>query len=265
MATVQELLRAGSDLPTQCARRDVEILLGHCLNKPRSWLYTWPQKDVAPERAKHFEQLLAQRAKGLPVAYLTGERDFWTLRLAVNNATLIPRPETETVVSWALELPLPDTAAVVDLGTGSGAIALAVASERPAWQVTAVDVSVEALEVARANAVTADLQHVSFLLSNWYEALAGRRFNLLLANPPYIDRGDPHLDRGDLRFEPRAALVSPQGGFGDLRVLIAGAADSARPAFPLLMVPALSLANGIESDSVEEVDCGEERPLGLRS
>jgi release factor glutamine methyltransferase len=224
MSTVRELLRAAADLPEPSARRDVELLLGHCLNKPRSWLYTWPEKEIAPECVQRFERLLAQRKEGLPVAYLVGEREFWSLSLAVNSATLIPRPETETVVAWALELPLSDAAKVVDLGTGSGAIALAVASERPEWQVTAVDVSVAALEVARANAARAQLSEVSFVQSHWYQALVGQRYHLLLANPPYIDGADPHLDRGDLRFEPRTALVSRDGGLGDLAELVAGAA-----------------------------------------
>jgi release factor glutamine methyltransferase len=224
MSTVRELLHAAADLPEPSARRDVELLLGHCLNKSRSWLYTWPEKEIAPECVQRFERLLAKRKEGLPVAYLVGEREFWSLSLAVNSATLIPRPETETVVAWALELPLSNDVKVVDLGTGSGAIALAVASERPEWQVTAVDESVAALEVARANAARAQLHAVSFVQSHWYQALAGQRYHLLLANPPYIDGADPHLDRGDLRFEPRTALVSPDGGLGDLAELVAGAA-----------------------------------------
>lgn len=223
MVTVQELLRSGDDLPTDSARRDTEILLCHCLGKPRAWLYTWPEKEVSPEYAQHFKQLLARRRTGLPVAYLTGEREFWSLRLAVNSATLIPRPETETLVAWALELPLPEAASVLDLGTGCGAIALAVASERPHWHVTALDVSAQALLVARANAVKADLQRVSFLQSNWYEAVGAQRFDLLLANPPYIDGDDLHLARGDVRFEPRSALVSAHGGLADLDLLVTGA------------------------------------------
>ena len=216
MVTVQELLRSGDDLPTGSARRDTEILLCHCLGKPRAWLYTWPEKEVSPDCARHFRQLLDQRRTGLPIAYITGEREFWSLPLAVNSATLIPRPETETLVAWALELPLPETASVLDLGTGCGAIALAVASERPNWQVTAIDASSQALQVARANAARAGLQRVSFLQSNWYEAVGEQRFDLLLANPPYIDGDDPHLACGDVRFEPRSALVAAEGGLADL-------------------------------------------------
>jgi len=223
MVTVQELLRSGDDLPTGSARRDTEILLSHCLGKPRAWLYAWPEKEVAPESAQHFSQVLARRRTGIPVAYITGEREFWSLQLAVNSATLIPRPETETLVAWALELLLPETASVLDLGTGCGAIALAVASERPLWQVTAIDASSPALQVAQGNATRAGLQRVSFLQSNWYEAVGAQRFDLLLANPPYIGSDDPHLARGDVRFEPRSALVSAHGGLADLDLLVAGA------------------------------------------
>lgn len=223
MATVRELLRSGADLSSDSARRDSEILLGHCLGKSRAWLYTWPESAVAPECAQRFNALLAQRRAGMPVAYLIGEREFWSLSLAVNSATLIPRPETETLVAWVLELALPDDAKVLDLGAGSGAIALAVAFEKPLWQITALDSSAEALQVARANADKLGLQRVTLLQSDWYQGVAGQRFDALLANPPYIDADDPHLERDDVRFEPRAALIAADQGLADLRHLIDGA------------------------------------------
>lgn len=247
MMTVQELLRSGSDLPTDSARRDTEVLLGYCLGKPRAWLYTWPDKEVSRDCARDFETLLAQRREGLPVAYLTGEREFWSLQLSVSNATLIPRPETETLVAWALELELPHTASVLDLGTGSGAIALALASEKPRWHVTALDVSKEALQVARRNAVRTRLTSVRFVQSDWYQAVKGQRFNALLGNPPYIDEDDPHLAFGDVRFEPRSALVSSNSGLEDLGRLVRGAPEQLLDGGWLLLEHGFDQSNAVSA------------------
>lgn len=229
------LLRAGADLPGDSAARDTEILLGHVLDKPRTWLYTWPEKKIPESQVLQFRQLLERRSAGEPVAYLTGCRDFWTLSLAVNNHTLIPRPETETLVEWALSLPLPEKAQVADLGTGAGAIALALASERPGWQVCAVDASAEALTVARANAVACALPQVEFLLSDWFTQLQGRSFDLLVSNPPYIRESDEHLAAGDVRFEPRSALVSDKQGLGCIEAIISNAAAHLLPGGVLLL------------------------------
>lgn len=235
MATVRELLRAGEDLPGDSARRDAEILLAHCLGQRRSWLYTWPEREVAQTSADQYRQLLARRHDGCPVAYLLREREFWSLPLVVTEHTLIPRPETETLVEWALSLGLPDDSHALDLGTGSGAIALALANERPGWQVSALERSEEALTVARENAHHLGLESVCFMASNWYEAVQGQRFHLLASNPPYVEDGDPHLMRGDLRFEPRDALVAAEAGMADLRRLARGAPAHLYPGGWLLL------------------------------
>jgi len=198
-------------------------------------LYTWPDKPVEQGPEQRYRELLQRRAQGEPVAYLTGRREFWSMNLQVNTATLIPRPETETLVAWALELPLPAHAAVADLGTGSGAIALALARERPAWGVTGLDVNSTAVQLAKSNALELALLHVTFLQSNWFDALVGKQLDLVVANPPYIDAADRHLDQGDVRFEPRSALVADKQGLGDLECIILSAPDYVKPGGWLLL------------------------------
>jgi release factor glutamine methyltransferase len=235
MATVRELLRRTAEIPGDSAARDLEILLGHCLGKSRTWLYTWPETELGQSELANFETLLVRRQAGEPVAYLTGEREFWSLRLRVNESTLIPRPETESLVEWALELPLPTAARVLDLGTGTGAIALALASERPAWQVSAVDASADAVALARGNGRANQLADVNIMQSDWYSAVAGSRFDLVVSNPPYIEPDDPHLSQGDVRFEPTSALVAGEAGLADLRSIIAAAPEHLAKAGWLLL------------------------------
>jgi release factor glutamine methyltransferase len=258
MATVRELLQAGRSLPGDRGRRDAEILLCHCLDKPRAWLYTWPDAEIEEPRRECFDQLLARRREGQPVAYLTGRREFWSLELAVDESTLIPRPETETLVAWALELDLPADCSAADLGTGSGAIALALAGERPAWRITATDASDAALAMARGNARALGLDAVEFRHSDWFAGLADDRFDLLLSNPPYIEDDDPHLEEGDLRFEPRSALVAGQGGLADIAAIVGAAPGHLVPGGWLLLEHGFSQGEAVRAlfrragfDSVE--------------
>lgn len=235
MDTVRDLLCCSRTLPGDSPRRDGEILLGHCLGKSRAWLYTWPDRKVEPALAERYRKLLSRRQGGEPVAYLVGQREFWTMELAVDASTLIPRPETEVLVEWALELALPGNAEVVDLGTGSGAIALALGAERPGWRIEGVDVSAAALEVAAANARRHGLDSVVFSHSDWFAELGPRHFHLVVSNPPYIDAADPHLGRGDVRFEPRSALVAAGRGLGDLAAIVEAAPDHLYPGGWLLL------------------------------
>lgn len=217
------------------ARLDAELLLAKVLDKPRSYLLTWPERQVSLEQQQQFEQLLSAREQGQPVAYLLGQREFWSLSLAVNDSTLIPRPETEHLVEAVLALQLPKQARVVDLGCGTGAIALALKSERPQWQITAVERDARALALAQHNAEQLGLV-LEFCASDWFSALpVAQQFDVVVSNPPYIDAADPHLQQGDVRFEPHSALVAEQHGLADLAQLIAQAPSYLRSGGWLLL------------------------------
>ena len=203
---------------------DAEWLLVHVLGKPRSWLYAHAGDIADPELVVRFNALVARRIAGEPVAYLTGRRGFWTFDLAVTPATLIPRPETERLVELALvRLPQDRDLRVADLGTGSGAIALALAHERPRARVVATDASDEALAVAQGNAQALRVGNVEFRQGDWLAPLAGECFDLIASNPPYIASEDAHLGVGDLRHEPAAALASGADGLDAIRVIVAAA------------------------------------------
>jgi release factor glutamine methyltransferase len=206
--------------PLTDAGLDAEVLLAQALSMSRTQLKTHPENVPSHERARRYVELIERRAAGEPVAYIVGYKDFWTLRLAVNPAVLVPRPETELLVERALILGSTGTARVVDLGTGSGAIALALACERKDWAVAATDISEGALDLARANASMLGLGRVEFVKGQWFEPLAARRFDLIVSNPPYVAEGDPALQDPALKREPQIALVSGRDGLSALREIV---------------------------------------------
>jgi release factor glutamine methyltransferase len=224
--TIAHLLaQATARLNTDTARLDAEVLLAHVLDKPRSHLFAWPDNTPDDAQLQRFEQALARRLAGEPVAHLTGRREFWSLPLRVTQDTLIPRPETETLVTQALGvIPTGSPLAIADLGTGSGAVALAIASERPDCRVVATDSSAAALAVARSNAQTLHVNNIEFLQGDWCTALQGT-FDLVVSNPPYIAALDPHLETGDVRFEPRSALAAGETGMDALSAIAHCAAE----------------------------------------
>ncbi|MGM0521938.1 MAG: peptide chain release factor N(5)-glutamine methyltransferase [Pseudomonadota bacterium] len=215
------LTRAGSATP----RLDAEVLLCHVIGRDRTWLYTWGDREGGRWQHARFAALVAARAQGEPVAYLIGAREFWGLKLMTSPDTLIPRPDTETLVEAALARACSPNGALLDLGTGTGAIALAFASERPHWQIVGVDIRPEAVAIAKHNAARLGIANARFAQSDWFSALDAYderpAFDIIVSNPPYIAADDPHLKWGDVRFEPRSALVAENDGMADLLHLVA--------------------------------------------
>jgi release factor glutamine methyltransferase len=236
MTIIASLLRSAELPDSPTARLDVELLLAAALGKPRSFLHTWPERIVSSEAAHTFEGYLRRRRTGEPVAYILGLQGFWNIDLEVATHTLIPRPETEMLVETALEL-LPGAIPhrLLDLGTGTGAIALSLAKDRPQWTITAVDRVDEAVELAERNRQRLNLDNAAVMKSHWFSALKRQRFDLIISNPPYIASGDPHLAQGDVRFEPSSALVAGVDGMDDLRIIVSEATAHLEPGGWLLL------------------------------
>ena len=220
---ISQLLQSAVQLNhlSDTSRLDCELLLCYLLDVDRTYLKTWPDRELSETIEEQFQQLLQRRIIGEPVAYLIGTQGFWTLDLKVSADTLIPRPETELLVEAALELELPQQAKVLDLGTGTGAIALALATEQSRWQVSAVDLMPGAVQLAKENCQRCQLENVEIFQSHWFADIAPQSFDLIVSNPPYIETDDAHLTQGDVRFEPASALVSGPQGLDDLRLLVA--------------------------------------------
>ena len=222
MATIKQALKQANTLQqvSESWQLDAELLLAEAIEQSREYLFTWPDQELTQPQLKKFDDYCGRRLLIEPIAYILGRQAFWDFELIVNSSVLIPRPETELLVETALEL-LDNsvTAAVLDLGTGSGAIALALAANNKRWSVTAVDSSESALGVAANNAKLLQFSNVEFVQTSWCDGLPTEHFDLIAANPPYVEAGDKHLSEGSLPFEPIAALVAEENGLADIRAI----------------------------------------------
>lgn len=245
ISLARQHLAAGSDIP----ELEAEVLLAHVLNKSRTFLHTWPEKELEIAQQHSFFELVEKRSQGQPIAYLTGRREFWSLDLVVTPDVLIPRPETELLVELLVSDILRDQqeAIIADLGTGSGAIALAVAREKPSWTIHAVDASAAALEIAKINGSRNAVANVVFHHGDWCYALPTIKFNAIVSNPPYIAEDDRHLRQAGLAFEPRSALVSAENGLKDISEIIFQARDYLVPGGVLLIEHGFQQAKNVSN------------------
>ena len=228
------------------AKFETHILLQHALGVNRAWLITHQNDALQPNPHEVFEALLNRRLKGEPIAYILGSREFYGLKLKVTPDTLIPRSDTEVLVDAVLaKIPHDQPCKILDLGTGSGAIALAIAKQCPQTLVTALDVSQTALNIASENAQNLNIPNVHFLLSNWYVNLNHEKFDVIVSNPPYIEQDDTHLQQGDLRFEPQSALVSGESGLHDILQIIKNAPQYLNPCGWLMLEHGYNQANSV--------------------
>ena len=228
MPTIRELLSRGqSEIRfSDTARLDAELLLCSVMNTERASIYSRPELEIPCQEVDAYHSLVTKRAKGWPIAYLTGHKEFWSLDLQVNEDTLIPRPETECLVACALEkIPAGEAVRIIDPGTGTGAIAIAIARERPQCRMLATDISDGALAIAASNAKRHGLENICFIRSDWFSAIDYQDFDFIVCNPPYIRCNDKHLQQGDVRFEPVHALSAGDDGLHHIRQIIAQAPD----------------------------------------
>jgi release factor glutamine methyltransferase len=223
MSTIKTLLAHATNTLTSYSDTpllDAEVLLGFVLNKPRTHLRAWCDNTLTAQQITSFEGLIKQRQQGTPIAYLTGTREFWSRDFTVTPDVLIPRPDTELLIELSLELiPKNQVVKLIDLGTGSGIIAVTLAAERPDANVTAVDTSLAALAVAKHNAQHHQLTNIEFYQSDWFANVPKSLFDLVISNPPYIDPDDEHLQQGDVRFEPQSALIADNQGLSDIQII----------------------------------------------
>jgi release factor glutamine methyltransferase len=249
--TVAELLDAAKakiasqeDLTFSEPSLEARVLFEHVSGNGHSWQIAHAHDIVDANIVEAFTDMLSQRLNGKPIAFITGSQDFWSLNLAVDESTLIPRQDTETLVELALALPVIENANVLDLGTGTGAIALALAKERPQWQIKGVDRIDEAVALAKRNAQRNQLK-VSFEKSHWFSELSGQCFHLIVTNPPYVEQNSDYLQQGDLRFEPLSALTSGKDGLDDIRLIAEHAYEHLHHGGYLLIEHGASQANSV--------------------